>query len=62
MNSCVKSNRKFVYLSYVFEIYQTTPNMSINNGLMLPEKNSLTSTCAAWGEWSPKEIPRCIRK
>ena len=47
---------------YVFEIYQVQPNVSINNGLILPETNKLTATCAAWGEWSPKNIPKCIRK
>ena len=46
----------------MFEIYQLEPNASINNGLILPETNTLTLTCAAWGEWSPKEVPRCIRK
>ena len=47
---------------YVFEIYQVQPNASINNGLILPETNKLTATCAAWGEWSPKNVPKCIRK
>ena len=47
---------------YVFEIYQLEPNASINNGLVLPETSTLTISCAAWGEWRPKQIPRCIRK
>ena len=46
----------------MFEIYQIEPNVSINYGLVLPETRLLTATCAAWGEWRPKDIPRCIRK
>ena len=38
------------------------PNISINYGLIQPETDKLVASCAAWGDWSPKEIPRCIRK
>ena len=52
----------YVSYSYVFEIYQSPPNDSVNHGLIVPETNILNLNCAPWGEWSPKEVPRCIRK
>ena len=46
----------------MFEIYQSPPNETVNNGLIVPETNILDLNCAPWGEWNPKEVPRCIRK
>ena len=58
----MQSINSFTFCRYVFEIYQLEPNVSVNHGLIVPETNTLIMTCAAWGEWSPKKVPRCIRK
>ena len=47
---------------YVFEIYQDTPNFTLNFGLIEDETAVINLTCAAYGEWEPAEIPTCIRK
>ena len=62
---------------YVFDLYQDDSifgdyninlpvgifvNESANFGRLIPERNSITLTCAAWGNWSPSNVPMCIRK
>lgn len=47
---------------YVFEIYQDSPNFTVNFGLIEEETAVINLTCAAYGEWEPAEIPTCIRK
>ena len=47
---------------HVFEIYQDYPNFTINFGLIEPETDTVNLTCEAFADWSPSEVPRCIRK
>ena len=46
---------------FVFEIYQDFPNISINFGLIEDETDTVNLTCAAFADWSPSEVPPCIR-
>ncbi len=50
------------FFSFVFQIYQDFPNLTINNGLIVDETSTLTAVCALWGNWDPPQLPLCIRK
>ena len=54
--------RNLASFSYVFEIYSEPYNPDVNHGLIVDEKSILTAQCAAWGDWNPPIVPRCIRK
>ena len=46
---------------FVFEIYQDFPNITINFGLIEEETDTVNLTCEAFADWSPNEVPPCIR-
>ena len=41
---------------------QFSTNESANFGRLIPERRSITITCAAWGDWSPPSVPLCLRE
>ena len=68
---------EIIFHRYVFDLYQNDPifgNHSItldnnvfsneiaNFGRLIPERRSITLSCAAWGNWSPPVLPLCLRK
>ena len=46
---------------HAFEVYETIPD---ENGTynMIPDVYVLNLTCAAYADWMPLQVPKCIRK